>query len=69
MLRLDPVTSAVIEGYIGSGVTPGATDFARAVVGAAGPVGAARARSLLWATSRLAAWGMGDGSGPAVTAA
>lgn len=38
-----------------------AVAFARAVVVASAPAGAARARSLLWAVSRLAGWGIGVG--------
>lgn len=42
-----------------------AVAFAREVVSAVGPAGPARARALLWATSRLAAWGLSVGLAPA----
>ncbi|CAN5223293.1 hypothetical protein BH24ACT1_BH24ACT1_05150 [soil metagenome] len=42
-------------------VDEGAVAFARTVSAVACPAGPARARSLLWATSRLAAWGLSVG--------
>jgi hypothetical protein len=51
----DPVTAAVIAGYEAEGLVPVASVFARAVVGAAAPPSATRARCLLWAASRLEA--------------
>lgn len=50
-----------IAAWTGRGVDEEAMAFARAVVAAAEPAGPARARSLLWACSRLAAWGAGVG--------
>ena len=57
----DPVTAAVIAGYEAEGLVPVASVFARAVVGAAAPPSATRARCLLWAASRLGSWGTGVG--------
>src|SRR5215472_4524213 len=66
-----------INGYMGGDVasylarwkpargTPAAaTDFARAVVAAAGPGGQDRAKCLLWAASKLASWAIGLGMEP-----
>lgn len=58
---LQPAVAAVIEAWRGVGVEQAAVAFAREVVAATGPAGPARARSLLWACSRLAAWGTGVG--------
>ena len=58
-----PVT-IVIAAWKARGVGPEAAAFARAVVARAAPSGAARARSLLWACSRLAAWGASVGLEP-----
>lgn len=52
---------AVITAWAGVGVGEAAVAFARQAVAAARPAGPARARSLLWACSRLAAWGAGVG--------
>jgi hypothetical protein len=54
----------VIDGYRAAGVAPAAVGFARVVVAATAPAGPARARSLLWVCSRLAAWGMAVGLEP-----
>jgi hypothetical protein len=66
-----------INGYMGGDVasylarwkpargTPAAaTDFARAVVAAAGPGGQDRAKCLLWAACKLASWAIGLGMEP-----
>lgn len=53
-----------VAAYSGVGVEPEAAAFARQAVAAAGPAGPARARALLWACSRLAAWGIGVGLEP-----
>jgi hypothetical protein len=58
---MTPATEATIGGYAGVGLAPAAAAFAREVVGAAAPAGPARARSLLWACSRLAGWGLAAG--------
>ncbi len=52
---------AAVAGYTAKGLPPEASAFARRVVGAVAPAGAPRARSLLWACSRLAAWGLACG--------
>lgn len=54
--ELDPQPAAVIAAWAGCGVSERAGDFARRVVGAAGPQSAERARALLFAASRLAAF-------------
>lgn len=56
--------SEVIARWRGSGIPQPAAGFAREAVLAVGPAGPARARSLLWATSRLAAWGLAVGLDP-----
>ena len=56
-----PGVAEVIAAWRARGVGTEAADFARTVVGAASPVSAVRARSLLWACSRLAAWGTSVG--------
>jgi integrase len=53
---MDTVTVTTIVCYTGRGIGPAAAAFARDVVAAAEPAGAVRARSLLWAASRLAGW-------------
>ena len=53
---MDTVTVTMIACYTGRGIDPAAAAFARDVVAAAGPAGPVRARSLLWAASRLAGW-------------
>lgn len=57
---MDTVGS-VIGRYRPRGIEAPAAAFAKAVVAAAAPAGPARARSLLWACSRLAARGTGVG--------
>ncbi len=52
-----PVVSQVVSTWRPRLVGEAEADFARRVVSACGPTSAARARSLLWATSRLAAFG------------
>jgi integrase len=47
------------------GTAPAAAAFARSVVVAAGPGGQDRAKCLLWAASKLAAWAIGLGMDPA----
>lgn len=56
--------NAVIETWRARGVGAQAEEFARAVVRAADVISGARARSLLWATSRLGAWGTSVGLEP-----
>lgn len=56
-----PDVAPVIAAWRARGVGPEAAAFARTVVGAASPATAVRARSLLWACSRLAAWGTSVG--------
>jgi integrase len=46
------------------GTPAAAADFARAVVGASGPGGQERAKCLLWAASKLAAWAIPLGMEP-----
>jgi hypothetical protein len=53
--------AAVIAAYRAVGVPEEAVVFARRAVVAAAPRSAARARSLLWACSRLAGWAAGVG--------
>jgi integrase len=55
---------AVVAGYTAHGLPVAASAFARQAVAAAAPDGPARARSLLWACSRLAAWGLSCGLEP-----
>ena len=57
----EQATAAVIDGYRPTGLSEPASAFARSVVFATQPPGPARARALLWACSRLAAWGEGVG--------
>jgi integrase len=64
---MDQVTEATIAGYTGHGIDPTAAGFARRVVGTAAPSCTVRARSLLWACSRLAAWGGSVGLEPVET--
>jgi hypothetical protein len=47
---------AVVSGFRPYGVGPDEASFARLVVGLASPVSPGRAKSLLWASSRLAAF-------------
>lgn len=54
--ELDPQPAAVIAAWAPCGVSERAGGFARRVVGAAGPQSAERARALLFAASRLAAF-------------
>lgn len=54
----------VIAAYRATGVCEVAVAFARHAVGSARPQGPARARALLWACSRLGAWGIGVGLEP-----
>lgn len=58
---LQPAVAAVIAAWAGVGVSVDAVAFAREAVAAARPAGPPRARSLLWACSRLAAWGTSVG--------
>lgn len=58
---LAPAVAAAIAAWEGVGVPQVAVAFARDVVASARPAGPPRARSLLWACSRLAAWGTGVG--------
>jgi len=60
---VDPATAAVIAAYRAVGVPEEAVCLARAVVAAAAPRSTARARSLLWACSRLAGWAQTVGLG------
>jgi integrase len=58
-----------VAGYLtrwqpAGGTSPAATAFARSVVAAAGPGSRDRAKCLLWAASRLAAWAIGLGMEP-----
>jgi hypothetical protein len=46
----------VIGSYRPRGITPGAADFAREVVGTIGPASTSRAKALLYATGRLGAF-------------
>jgi integrase len=61
-MRAEP---AAAGGYIGrwrpSSVSPRAAVFAREVVTAAGPLGAERAKNLLWAAGKLADYALGLG--------
>lgn len=61
---MDPGTAAALAAYRARGVGGAAVAFARDVVSASTPAGPARARSLLWVCSRLAAWGMEMGLDP-----
>jgi integrase len=61
---MDTVTAATVAGYVGVGIDAAAAGFARDVVAVAGPAGPVRARSLLWAASRLAVWGASVGLEP-----
>jgi len=54
----------VIDGYQPRGIDERAAAFARTVVAAVAPAGPARARSLLWACSRLADWAASVGLEP-----
>lgn len=54
----------VIEAYRATTVDEAAVAFAKAAVAVVGPAGPGRARSLLWACSRLAAWGASVGLEP-----
>ena len=63
-MLMDTVTSGTVAGYVGIGVDAPAAAFARHVVAAAGPASPVRARSLLWAASRLAVWGASVGLEP-----
>lgn len=56
--------SVVVAAYTPRGIEDAAAGFARDVVGAVGPAGPARARSLLWVCSRLGQWGIGVGLSP-----
>lgn len=60
----DPEVVAQIGAWRARGVGAEAAAFARAVVGAAAPVSAVRARCLLWACSRLGAWAISVGLEP-----
>lgn len=53
--------ATVIAGWRARGVSDEAAAFARGAVAATHPCGAARARSLLWACSRMGAWAAGVG--------
>lgn len=61
---MDEVTVVTISGYRAVGVTDEAAGFARHVVATASPATPVRARSLLWACSRLAAWAASVGLEP-----
>lgn len=56
-----PEVEAAIGGFRSRSVPEAAADFAREVVAAARPPSAARARALLFAVSKLAAFGLGRG--------
>lgn len=56
-----------IAGYTGQRIEPAAAGFARRVVATAAPACPVRARSLLWACSRLAQWGATVGLEPVET--
>lgn len=58
---------ATIAGYTGHRIEPAAAGFARRVVTSAAPACVMRARSLLWACSRLAQWGATVGLEPVET--
>jgi hypothetical protein len=60
---MDPATPAMIAAYRAVGVSEEAVVFARQVVTVVAPRRPARARSLLWATSRLAGWAQRVGLG------
>jgi hypothetical protein len=57
----EQATAAVIDGYRPAGLSESVSAFARSVVCDTQPTSPARARALLWACSRLAAWGEGVG--------
>jgi integrase len=63
-----PLSAGLAAGYIAawrpSSVPPQAAAFARAVVGQAAPGGRERAKNLLWAAGKLAAYGTGLGLEP-----
>jgi integrase len=60
--ELDPQLAAVIAAWRPCGASAGAADFAREVVGRAAPQRVERVRALLFAASRLAAFGERVGS-------
>jgi hypothetical protein len=57
-------TSRVIADYRANGVDAEAVELARLLVSGAAPSGVARARSLLWITSRLVDWALSVGLEP-----
>jgi integrase len=63
-----PPAAGLVAGYVASwrpsSVPPQAAAFARAVVGQAAPGGRERAKNLLWAAGKLAAYGTGLGLDP-----
>ncbi|HVA60396.1 MAG TPA: hypothetical protein VNG13_07645 [Mycobacteriales bacterium] len=58
---LDPTVAAAIDRWRPWSLPEPAITFARSVVAAAGPPSAERARNLLWATGKLAAFGVSVG--------
>jgi integrase len=61
---MDDVASYLARWKPARGTPAEAAGFATAVVGAAGPGGRDRAKCLLWAASKLAAWAIGLGMDP-----
>jgi hypothetical protein len=59
-----PGVAGYIDGWRPSSVPAEAAAFARQVVAAAGPPGRDRAKNLLWAAGKLAAWAIGLGLEP-----
>ena len=58
---LAPEVAAVIAAYTPRGAAPDAVAFARGAVGTAAPATVARAKALLYATSRLGVFGASVG--------
>jgi integrase len=61
------MTEGIVVAYTGRGIEPVAAAFARRVVATAAPSCPMRARSLLWACSRLADWATSVGLEPVET--
>jgi len=64
---MDMMTEGIVVAYTGRGIEPVAAAFARRVVATAAPSCPMRARSLLWACSRLADWATSVGLEPVET--
>jgi len=60
----DAGVPAYIRGWVPSSVSPAGAVFAREVVARAGPAGRERAKCLLWASGKLADYGLGLGLEP-----